>query len=458
MVFVLDRKKRPLMPCTEKRARLLLARGRARVHRMRPFTIRLRDRQAAECALQSVVLKFDPGSRTTGATLVREEETAGGPVHHALHLAEIYHRGEDVRCRMIGRAGYRKRRRNANLRHRPPRFDNRTRPKGWLPPSLQSRVDNILSWTRRYMKLAPIARVGIELAKFDTQALQNPEISGAEYQHGELFGYEVKEYLLEKFGRKCAYCDGLSGDPVLEVEHIVPPKLGGSNRVSNLTIACDTCNNKKGKHTPAMWTQVLAASDEKIDRVRLENCATVQARAKAPLKDAAAVNSTRWAAYNGLRAMGFPVRSWTGGRTKWNRTRLGLPKTHALDALCIGELAGVTGSGLPVLGIKATGRGQRRRTNVDASGFPRGYRMRRKRVRGFQTGDKVRANMPAGKYAGTHAGRVAVRASGSFRVGRADGISWRHCRLIQRADGYEYMKGGSGASSSGLKPGASGAA
>ncbi|MEE4462203.1 RRXRR domain-containing protein, partial [Azotobacter chroococcum] len=51
-VYVLDKTGKPLMPCSEKRARLLLARGRARVHRLVPFVIRLTDRRQADCALQ----------------------------------------------------------------------------------------------------------------------------------------------------------------------------------------------------------------------------------------------------------------------------------------------------------------------------------------------------------------------------------------------------------------------
>ncbi len=76
----------------------------------------------------------------------------------------------------------------------------------------------------------------MELVRFDTQLMQNPEIGGVEYQQGQLQGYEIREYLLEKGGRKCADC-GLVDAP-LEVEHIIPKSWGGSNRVSNLTLAC----------------------------------------------------------------------------------------------------------------------------------------------------------------------------------------------------------------------------
>ena len=95
-VCVVDRRKHPLMPCSEKRARLLLARERAVVHRLAPFTIRLKDRLAEASAIQPVVLKVDPGSRTTGLALAREEATEAGPVHHALHLVHLAHRG--TRC------------------------------------------------------------------------------------------------------------------------------------------------------------------------------------------------------------------------------------------------------------------------------------------------------------------------------------------------------------------------
>jgi hypothetical protein len=77
---------------------------------------------------------------------------------------------------------------------------NRTRPAGWLPPSLQSRVDNVTSWVARYRRWAPITQIVVETVRFDMQLLASPEISGVEYQQGTLYGYELREYLLEKWG------------------------------------------------------------------------------------------------------------------------------------------------------------------------------------------------------------------------------------------------------------------
>ena len=434
-VFVLDRRKKPLMPCSEKRARLLLDRGRARAHRIVPFTIRLIDRAIADSAVQPLRIKLAPGSKTTGIALARDThavDSSTGEIVRAAHvvfLAELAHRGRAIRDALAARRAFRRRRRGANLRHRAPRFENRNRPQGWLAPSLQHRVDTTLALVRRLQRFAPVAGLSQELVKFDTQAMQNPEIAGVEYQQGTLAGFEVREYLLAKWNRACAYCGAT--DVPLQVEHITPRARGGSNRVSNLTLACGTCNQAKGAQPVESF---LAHDPKRLARIR--------AQAKAPLRDAAAVNSTRWALFRALQATGLPVETATGGRTRFNRTRLGIPKGHALDAACMGVVDDVEGWESPVLQIKATGRGAYQRTRLDRYGFPRGHCARTKSHFGFQTGDLVRAAVPAGKNTGTHVGRVAVRASGSFNIqtagGVVQGIHHRHCRILQRGDGYGY--------------------
>ncbi|MDD4933983.1 MAG: hypothetical protein PHO89_11050, partial [Methylacidiphilaceae bacterium] len=165
-------------------------------------------------------------------------------------------------------------------------------------------------------------------------------------------------------------------------------------------------------------------------------------QAKDPLKDAAAVNSTRWALFQWLKATGLDVEAASGGRTKWNRARLGVPKAHCLDAACVGRVDAIECWRQPVLAIQATGRGSYQRARLTKHGFPRGYLMRSKSAFGFQTGDMVKAVVATGKKAGVYIGRVAIRASGSFNIktgnGLVQGISYRFCTLIQRADGYGY--------------------
>lgn len=434
MVFVLDTKKQPQPMLHPAEARRLLTHGKAAIFRRSPFTIILKDERAS--ASKTYRLKIDYGSRHTGMALV-----CGNNV---MWMSVLEHR-TDIKAALDKRRGYRRRRRTANLRYRKARFAHRTRPEGWLPPSLTSRVGNIAVWVRRICRLAPVGAVSYENVKFDTQLMENPDISGAAYQQGELYGYEVREYLLEKFGRRCAYC-GAENVP-LQVEHIVPKSRGGSNRISNLTIACQACNQAKGSLTAEEFGHP-----------------NVQLQAKSPLKDAALVTATRWAVYRTLQETGLPVECGSGGRTKYNRTRQGLPKEHYYDACCVGE---TTPARLffrtdRVLTIKARGRGSHQRTNVDANGFPRGYRARQKAFFGFTTGDTVAATVPKGKHAGCHRGTVLCRKSGFFdiRTGteRVQGISYRYCRPLQKADGYGYTTTERRAASSPwLKPGASAA-
>jgi len=414
-VLVVDKNKKPLMPTSPARARQLLRSGKAAVLRRYPFTIILKNREGGDT--QSIAFKIDPGSRVTGLALVADFKRG----QRVIWAAELTHRGQQIRDKLLSRRQIRRSRRNRKCRSRPARFDNRRKPEGWLPPSLRSRVDNIITWGVRLYRFCPVARISLELVRFDTQLMENPDVSGVEYQQGELWGYEVREYLLEKWGRKCAYC-GAENVP-LENEHIVPKSRGGSNRISNLTLACNPCNIAKGNQTAAEFGHP-----------------EVQTKAKPPLKDAAAINATRWARWRELAAMGLPIECGTGGRTKYNRIRQNYPKAHWIDAACVGE-SGETVFIAPnhaALGIRASGWGCRRAQNCDQYGFPRGKARQIKQVRGFQTGDLARAIVPNGKKAGTHSGRIAVRASGSFRVGTIDGISWKYCRIIHRMDGYDY--------------------
>lgn len=459
MIFVLDRKKKPLMPCSEKRARELLREGRAAVHRLVPFVIRLKDRVRGESSFQPLKLKIDPGYEVTGISVVRVAE--GKEV--VIFFIEVHHR-TDISDALKARRDYRRNRRSRKTRYRAPRFDNRKRRRGWLPPSVEARIQEVMSVVEKLCRWLPIGEIVVESAKFDTQKLQNPEISGVEYQRGTLFGYEVREYLLEKWGRKCAYC-GKEGVP-LEIEHVIPESRGGTNRVSNLTLACRECNEAKDDRLPQEWLEELKKSERSIDRKRAENLEKVMGQLKEPLKAAAYMNATRYALVERLKALNLPISTATAARTKYNRARFNLPKTHYYDACCVGEIPG----GLEiateyVLQFRAVGRGSRQMSNVDDSGFSRGHRMKKKVYFGFMTGDLVLAEIPGGKYAGRHVGFVAVRASGYFDLKNfsgdrvCQGISWKHFRLLQRFDGWRYEKFKVAALSSPyLKAGASSAA
>ena len=308
----------------------------------------------------------------------------------------------------------------------------------WIAPSLMSRVFNIHTWVRRLSKAYPITQLAVEHVKFDTQLMENSEISGVEYQRGTLFEAEVWEYLLEKFGRKCFYCG--AKDVPLEKEHILPKAKGGTNRVDNLTISCKPCNIEKGNRHP--------------DEIGGDLGKRVQAAfsaAKKPLKDAQAVNTIRWKIVETLKATGLPIIYGTGGKTKWHRKRAGLPKTHYYDAACVSSVPN-TPMHHDVLAIHAVGYGHRGdlgrfQTIQTAPGFKRPY-TRTETAGGFQKLDVVEIQTKKGRFIGcinsfdkTIEGRpqkLRIKNDWTIRDGRKGG-SITQLKPIQKRDGYAYQ-------------------
>ena len=300
-VAVLDTRKSPQTPVHPAVARRMLRDGEVAVYRKHPFTVVLKKAPTQPPGV--LRLKIDPGSRTTGLAVVNDAR------QEIVWTGELKHRGPEIKKALDHRRAMRRGRRNRKTRYRPARFNNRRkggchgcgenpaknkslcRPCAanpqekrnpelalkWLPPSLMSRVYNVQTWAKRLCAAFPVGAESVEVARFDTQLMENPDISGLEYQQGELAGYELREYLLEKFQRKCAYC-GNTNVP-LEIEHIVPKSRGGANRASNLTIACNPCNQKKGNQTAEEFGHPQ-----------------VQKQAQQPLRDAAMMNATRYAA------------------------------------------------------------------------------------------------------------------------------------------------------------------
>ncbi|MFJ9548762.1 RNA-guided endonuclease IscB [Streptomyces erythrochromogenes] len=438
-MFVLAKGGEPLMPCHPARARELLGSGRAVVVRRAPFTIRLKHRGCADSAVPGVQLRLDPGSKATGIAVTdeRARSTSTGQAaveRRGLIAIELRHRGRQIHSAMTRRAAYRRRRRSANLRYRAPRRDNRSRPDGWLPPSLRHRIDSTMSLVARLCRYAPVREIHVEQVAFDTAAIAaSPSADARDIREPAPAGSEIREFLLATWKRSCAYC-GAAGVP-LNIEHVRPRSRGGSDRVTNLVLACIPCNQAKGTATV---DEFLA---DRPDRLK-----NVTAQLRKPLHDVAAMNTTRLVLVKALATRGVPVHAWSGGRTAGNRLAMGLPKSHTLDALANGLMDRERGDRIvrvpaQILVVRSTGRGSYARTTPDRYGFPRLQRPRRKVQHGYATGDLVVAVVPRGKWAGKWVGRVAVRTSGQHRIttltSRFD-VSYRNLRLLQRADGHAY--------------------
>ena len=421
-VAVLDTNKKVLEPCHPAQARRLLKSGKAAVWRRYPFTIILKH-EVAEPSTTDYQLCIDPGSRTTGIAILSLSPKSG---RNIVFAANLEHRGQTIKKSLQTRSGFRRSRRSRKIRYRKPRWMNRKRAAmflvdgkwqakrvgdhgdGWIAPSIMSRVYNIHTWASRLTKLYPITSIAYELVKFDTQIMDNPDISGVEYQQGTLFGYEVKEYLLEKHQHKCAYC-GVKNVP-LQIEHIHPKSLGGSDRIGNLAIACDSCNKGKGSTAP-----------DDIEDNKLRKAVKKAQDGKVSMKDMSVVNTTRWKVYDTLKSFGLPVICGTGGKTKYNRTKSGLPKTHYFDAACVaGRVYSheYQNTALAILNIKAKGYGQR-----DLFKFSAGENKNKIRLKGKKNAKQ--------KSHGFIVGGKKITASGGFD-------KYDHVRAVKKR-GVSYV-------------------
>ncbi|NEO94041.1 MAG: HNH endonuclease [Moorea sp. SIO3G5] len=412
-VLVIDTDKQPLNPISPKKARRLLDKGKAAVFRMYPFTIILKA-AIANPTISPCQIKIDPGSKVTGFALVQDDQVIWG--------MELEHRGGLIKKKLESRSGVRGGRRNRNTRYRKPRFLNRKRPEGWIPPSLEHRVLTIETWVRRLTKFCPVNEIWIEIVKFDTQKMQDPEINGVEYQQGELAGYEVREYLLEKWGRECAYC-GKQNIP-LQIEHIHPKSKGGSDRVSNLCLACEKCNQRKGNRP---IEEFLKKKPDLLQKIKN--------KALSPLRDAAAVNTTRNKVVKVLKEI-KPVLTGTGAQTKYNRTKLGLPKQHWIDAACVGDVEALVLRTYQPLVVTCKGQGGRQKAALNKYGYPIRHNPL-KPIKGWSSGD-IAKNLLTGEF-----GRVNPRSkSNSFnytvRGKKAISLHVKNLLRVHRKDGYTY--------------------
>ena len=302
MVYVLNIKKEPLMPCRKAKARKLLKNKKAKVIKIEPFTIQL----LFECEnqVQDITLGIDSGSKYIGlsATTISQE----------LYSANVELRNDIVDLLSTRRQNRRTRRNR--LRYRKARFNNRisSKKEGWLAPSIRQKIDTHMRIIKDVHKILPITKIIVETASFDIQKIKNPNIQGEEYQQGEQLGFwNVREYVLFRDGYKCQHCKGKSKDNVLNVHHLESRKTGG-NSPNNLITLCETCHNAYHQ-----------------GKIKLK-----QKRGQS-FRDASFMGIMRWAFYNKLKEEYQNVSMTYGYITKNTRIKNGLPKEHYTDARCI---------------------------------------------------------------------------------------------------------------------------
>ncbi|MCG2794628.1 MAG: RNA-guided endonuclease IscB [Actinomycetia bacterium] len=294
------------MPTTPGKAKVLLRDGRARIVRRTPFTVQLL--YHVREAKQPVSLGVDAGYSTVGLSAV----VPGG---QELYSSEVRLRGDIVKLVSCRRA-YRRARRCRKTWHRKPRFLNRKKPDGWLAPSIQHKLDSHLKLVREVQKILPVSKITVEVASFDVQKLQNPELPGKGYQEGPQKDFEnVREYVLFRDNHTCRHCKGKSKDPVLQTHHIVSRQTGGDSPENLLTV-CRTCHDAHNRgETPITATPPKGFRSEAfMNAVRRRLVALLREENDPEI---------------------CPVFETYGYITKSVRIALSLPKSHANDAFII---------------------------------------------------------------------------------------------------------------------------
>ena len=308
-VFVQNMRGRALMPCSCRKARILLRQKKAKIVGYKPFAIQLT--VATGETVQSVDIGIDEGAKHIGVAVV-----SGTKV---LAKGEIELR-QNIKSLLDTRRALRRSRRNRKTRYRKPRFLNRRKPEDWLPPSLQSRVDATFHWIDKFCSLVPNPKLHIEVGKFDTAKLINPEIAGLDYQHGQTYGYyDVRYFVFARDNYTCQVCHKSEGK-ILHTHHLLYKSKGGTDKADNLITVCSECHTHEA-HQPGgiLYKWML-------------ECKKVRQYKEPPFM-------------NVLRRRTFqkyPDADITyGSETTPHRKELKLSKTHYNDAIAISKIENI---------------------------------------------------------------------------------------------------------------------
>ena len=424
-VYVIAEDGRPLMPCSEAKARHLLDAKRAKVKRRTPFTIQMV--VPTTHYTQEVIVSVDAGSKTIGIS--------SGAKRNELLAEEVKPRN-DVVDNLSTRREFRRARRNRKTRYRKPRFNNRvhSKHKGWLAPSVEVKIQEHVTAIKRICNLLPVKKVVVETAEFDLQLIKaveegKPVPQGEDYQKGEMLGqYNVRQYVLWRDGYTCQCCGAHStkkNDIKLHVHHLESRKTGG-NSPGDLITLCENCHKKF--HKGIITAEVL------------------KKRKRRSMRDAAFMGIMRKELLIRLRSeLDIPVWETHGYITKYTREeKMHLPKSHINDALaiCHGP-AGFNDAGefaieraTRVYTVKPVRHHNRQLHKATISkGGVRKANQAEKYVKGFRLFDKVLFEKKECFIWGR-------RASGSFLLKTLqgekvkDGVGYNRLTLLERSQNY----------------------
>ena len=345
-VFVIGLNENPLMPMKPQKARKLLNTGKAVVFKKRPFTIQLLYKTGS--TVQPITIGVDTGSQHIGIAVVANNKV--------LYKTDITLRDTmEKRTLLETRKTYRRSRRYRKVRYRKPKYKFRTkrtyseelvkrkstkhlthwvkkenhintnRHEGWLPPSIESKLQQHYNWINRFMNLLPNAKLLIELARFDVERMKDPTIHNELYQRGPQYDYEnTKAFVFDRDGYKCKLCGAKGGHKhkdgtvvKLVVHHILMRSKGATDNPDYLLTLCDACHDGINHKIGVLYDMYCALKTFKRG-----------------YRDTAFMNILQK-----RLQQAYPFATFTyGNTTSADRKRLMLPKSHANDAVAIASM------------------------------------------------------------------------------------------------------------------------
>ena len=407
------------MPTTPQKARKLLKQNKAKIINYKPFTIQLL--YATGEAKQPINLGIDLGAKHIGVAITSK--------NNVLVKGEIELR-QDVKSLLETRKIYRSSRRNRKTRYRTARFLNRvsSKKKGWLPPSIQSRIDNTFMWIDKFTNLLPNPKVFIEVGKFDIAKMIDPKIEGVDYQKGQTYGYyDVRYYVFARDSYTCQVCK--KKDKILQTHHIKYVSKGGSNRADNLITVCTDCHTSKNhKEGGVLYDWMIKNKKVKT------------------YKEATFMNIIRQRVFqkypNAIIAY--------GSVTTPKRKELGLEKTHYNDAIAISGIESIRHNVDEIFKIKqfrkkkrslheATARKGRKTPNKTQKRNSKNTKYQN----GFYLNDKVRLFGEVGFISGFTSGGCYVKDIENSYITIPDKaykqVSFKHLEFINHNNNWQFI-------------------
>lgn len=317
-VFVLDANGKQLAPTKEVKAWYLIRKNRAALVSKYPMVIQLNKKiPDDQICKDEIHCGIDDGGLHVGIALVQKCQTK----NKVLFKGTIEQRN-DVKHLIDVRRGYRRYHRY-HKRYRQKRFDNRSssKRKGRIAPSVLQKRQAIIRVINQLNKWINITNYWLEDVCIDIRALTDGyKPYKWQYQQSNKLDENIRKAVILRDGCKCKDCG--KSNCRLEVHHIKPRRLSGSNTLSNLITLCEGCHQKTEGHEELFmdkYFSLLDSSDEK----QLHYAQHVMI-------------GKQWLREQ-LSNLGILYLT-NGGDTSNKRIDWNIQKSHSNDAICITDL------------------------------------------------------------------------------------------------------------------------